>query len=260
MKRNPSSPHPRPVVLIPACNRQLGAHPFQVVGDKYVQAVRLAGCVPLVVPNADDQELEALLALADGVFLTGSPSNVHPSHFGEAVHDARLPLDPRRDDWTLAAIPRALDMGLPLFAICRGFQEMNVALGGSLLQAVQEVPGLADHRADDGLPVEIQYGPSHEMHVEPGGLLARLLETPRFQVNSLHGQGIARLAQGLRIEARAPDGLIEAFSAHKAPAFALGVQWHPEWLAAENPISVRLLQAFGAACQAYRDTHRPPSC
>ena len=260
MKRNPLSPHRRPVVLIPACNRQLGAHPFQVVGEKYVQAVRLAGCVPLVVPNADDQELEALLALADGLFLTGSPSNVHPSYFGEPVLDEQLPLDPRRDDWTLAVIPRALNMGLPLFAICRGFQEMNVALGGSLLQAVQDVPGHADHRADASLPVEVQYGPAHEVQVTPEGLLARLLDTPRFQVNSLHGQGIARLAEDLRIEAHAPDGLIEAFSAPKAPAFALGVQWHPEWLAAENPVSVRLLQAFGAACQAYRDTHRPPSC
>jgi putative glutamine amidotransferase len=231
-----------------------------VAGEKYVEAVRLAGCVPLIVPNADGPELDTLLSLADGLFLTGSPSNVHPSHFGEAVHDEGLPLDPRRDDWTLRAIARALETGLPLFAICRGFQEMNVALGGSLHQAVQALPGHRDHRADASLAVEVQYGPAHEVLIEPGGLMGSLLDEPRCQVNSLHGQGIARLAEGLRVEARAPDGLIEAFSVPKAPAFALGVQWHPEWLAAENPVSMRLLQAFGAACQAYRDTHRPPSC
>jgi putative glutamine amidotransferase len=146
------SPSPaKPVVLVPACNRMLGQHPFHVAGKKYIDAVRLAGCQPLVVPGVDASEIDALLDLADGVFLTGSASNVHPSHFGEAVHDTSLPLDTDRDGWILPLIPRALERGIPLFAICRGFQEANVALGGSLHQAVQEVPGQHDHRgASDG--------------------------------------------------------------------------------------------------------------
>lgn len=250
----------RPVVLVPSCNRMLGLHPFHVVGKKYVDAVRLAGALPLVVPMAQRDEIDALLDSADGVLLTGSPSNVHPSNYGEEVYDQTLPLDPVRDDWTLPLIPRALERGIPLFAICRGFQETNVALGGSLHQAVQNVPGKRDHRADyDGTPLEVQYGPAHSVRVLPGGLLERIAGAGEFDVNSLHGQGIKDLARGLRVEAVAPDGLVEAFTVTGAPGFSLCVQWHPEWQAQSNPLSMRLLKAFGAACQAYRDTHRPPS-
>ncbi|HZT55069.1 MAG TPA: gamma-glutamyl-gamma-aminobutyrate hydrolase family protein [Burkholderiaceae bacterium] len=257
MPTAPSS-RPRPVVLVPACNRVLGDHPFHVAGKKYVDAVRLAGCTPLIVPGASGDELDALLGLADGVLLTGSPSNVHPRHFAEDVHDASLPLDADRDAWTLPLIPRALERGIPLFAICRGFQEMNVALGGSLHQAVQEVPDRHDHRAAKNAPAEAQYGPAHDLHVQPGGVLARVLDAPTIRVNSVHGQGVNRLARGLRIEALAPDGLVEAFSADAARGFNLGVQWHPEWQAETNPVSIRLLEAFGAACVAYRDRHRKP--
>jgi putative glutamine amidotransferase len=240
----------KPVVLVPACNRVLGHHPFHIVGKKYIDAVRLAGCQPLVVPSASLDELEALLSLADGLLLTGSPSNVHPSHFDEGVHDPLLPLDVQRDAWTLPLIPLALARGVPLLAICRGTQETNVALGGSLHQAVQQVPGLRDHRSDDTAPVEVQYGPAHEVTVEPGGILARVLDRGQFEVNSLHGQAVNRLAHGLRVEARAPDGVIEAFSKPEAPAFNLCVQWHPEWLAADNPVSMQILHAFGAACRS----------
>lgn len=240
----------KPVVLVPACNRVLGHHPFHIAGKKYIDAVRLAGCQPLVVPSAALDELDALLTLADGVLLTGSPSNVHPNHFDEGVHDPSLPLDVQRDAWTLPLIPRALARGVPMLAICRGTQETNVALGGSLHQAVQQVPGYHDHRSDDAAPVEVQYGPAHEVTVEPGGVLARVLDRRQFTVNSLHGQGVNRLAAGLRIEARAPDGVIEAFSLPDAPAFNLCVQWHPEWLAASNPVSMQILDAFGAACRS----------
>lgn len=240
----------RPVVLVPACNRVLGHHPFHIAGKKYIDAVRLAGCQPLVVPSAALDELEALLDLADGVLLTGSPSNVHPSHFDEGVHDPLLPLDVQRDAWTLPLIPLALSRGVPLLAICRGIQETNVALGGSLYQAVQDVPGLLDHRSDDTAKVEVQYGPAHSVTVEPGGVLARVLDRKKFEVNSLHGQAVNRLADGLRVEARAPDGVIEAFSQSDAPAFNLCVQWHPEWLAADNPVSMQILRAFGAACRS----------
>jgi putative glutamine amidotransferase len=245
----------KPVVLVPACNRGLGHHPFHIAGKKYIDAVRLAGCQPLVVPSAS---LDELLALADGLLLTGSPSNVHPSHFDEGVHNPDLPLDTARDAWTLPLIPKALALGVPLLAICRGSQETNVALGGSLHQAVQEVAGFKDHRADDSAAVEVQYAASHSVEVEPGGLLARVLDRSRFHVNSLHGQAVNRLAPGLVVEARSPDGVIEAFSQPEAPAFNLGVQWHPEWLAQDNPISMQLLAAFGAACRERRGRKTTP--
>ncbi len=251
----------KPVVLVPACNRMLGEHPFHIAGKKYIDAVRLAGCLPLVVPSSSPAELDELLALADGVFLTGSPSNVHPRHFGEDVYDPLLPLDVTRDDWTLPLIPRVLEAGIPLFAICRGFQEANVALGGSLHQAVHEVDGRHEHRgaggAKDARAAEA-YAPAHPVHVVPGGTLESILGKAPFQVNSVHGQGVNRLAPGLRAEARAPDGLVEAFSMPEAKAFNLCVQWHPEWQAETNPVSMRLLRAFGAACQNFHERHRVP--
>lgn len=252
----------RPLVLVPACNRMLGEHPFHIAGRKYVDAVRLAGALPLVVPRLEPDEIDGVLDAAHGVLLTGSPSNVHPSHFGQSVHDPSLPLDPERDAWVLALIPRALARGLPLLAICRGTQEVNVALGGSLHQHVASVPGLSDHDADDAAPAAVQYGPAHRVDVVPGGLLEPIVGSGSFVVNSVHGQGVNRLAPGLRVEAVAPDGLVEAFSAVPAPGAACGfnlcVQWHPEWQAAGNPISMRLLQAFGAAVHQYRDRVRGP--
>lgn len=248
----------QPVVLVTSCNRRLGEHPFHVAGRKYVDAVRLAGALPLIAPPFAEDELDALLDAADGVLFTGSPSNVHPSHFGEDVHDAALPLDPERDAWTLPLVRRVLDRGMPMFAICRGSQETNVALGGTLHQAVQEQPGLADHRAPEDEAAEVQYGPSHPVDVVPGGLLHRIVGRASFEVNSVHGQGIRRLADGLRVEAVAPDGLVEAFTHPGMPGFNLCVQWHPEWRAADNPVSLRLLEAFGFAVRAYRDRVRGP--
>jgi putative glutamine amidotransferase len=251
-------PRNAPRVLVPACSRQIGNHPFHAVGRKYVEAVRLAGAYPLVVPAAHPDELDGWLDMADGVLLTGSPSNVHPSHFGSSVEDTSLPLDPVRDAWTLPLIRLVVERKLPLLAICRGFQEANVALGGSLHQAVQDQPGLDDHRAEGAPTVEVEYGPAHPVQVEPNGVLASLLDSTQLKVNSIHGQGVDRLAEGLRVEARAPDGLVEAFSVPKG-GFALCVQWHPEWRAEANPESCAMFRAFGAACRAWRDKHRPPS-
>jgi putative glutamine amidotransferase len=251
----PRQTHSKPVVLVPACNRMLGQHPFHVAGKKYVDGVRLAGCQPLIVPTAQIDELDSLLDLAHGVLLTGSASNVHPSHFGETVLDPELPLDPERDEWTLPLIRRVLERGMPLFAICRGFQEVNVALGGSLHQAVQAVPGRQDHRAPTNSDAEVQYGLAHDVYVQSGGVLSRLLDESKFRVNSVHGQGASRLARGLRVEALAPDGLVEAFSLSGASGFNLCVQWHPEWQATESPVSTRLFKAFGAACEGFRDRH-----
>lgn len=252
------SPARRPVVLVPACSRMIGNHEYYVAGHKYVEAVRLAGCVPMVVPSAQPHELTELLDMADGILLTGSPSNVHPSHFGEAVLNPALPLDPERDAWTLPLVPMALELGIPLMAICRGFQEANVSLGGSLYQAVQTVPGRNDHREPNTRDLEVEYGFAHEVSVVPGGLLEKLIERPSFQVNSLHGQGVNRLADGLRVEATAPDGLVEAVSFIDAKAFALAVQWHPEWQAERNPVSMRMFSAFGRACALRRERRLHP--
>ena len=250
----------RPVVLVPADNRMLGEHPFHVAGKKYVDAVRLAGCLPLVVPCASADEVDELLSLADGVLLTGSPSNVGPHHFGQEVHDPSLPLDPARDEWTLPLVRRALELGVPLFAICRGFQEVNVALGGTLFQAIHEVPDKDNHRAaPTAATAEAQYAQAHEVRIVPGGVLEGIVGAGPVRVNSVHDQGADRLAPGARAEAIAPDGLVEAFSVPAASGFNLCLQWHPEWRAAENPVSMKLLRAFGDACRHFRDERRVPA-
>jgi putative glutamine amidotransferase len=240
-----------PFVLIPCDNRMLGGHPYHVLGRKYSDAVHdAAGCHPLLLPTGGDPDLLAYMELADGILLTGSPANVHPSHFGQSIRDTALPLDQERDDVTLPLVRLAVERGVPLFAICRGLQEINVALGGTLLQAIHEEPGRSDHRADPQADVDMQYGPSHPVDIVAGGELDRVLGMRQLQVNSLHGQGIDRLAPGLRIEAQAPDGTVEAVHISAHPGFALAVQWHPEWKVLQNPASVALFSAFGDACRS----------
>ncbi len=242
----------KPIVLIPADVKQIGEHPFHAVGQKYLMAVaEAAGALPLLVPAISDYiNLDELLAIADGVLLTGSPSNVHPSHFGQEVHNPALPLDQARDALTLKLIKATIQAGKPLLAICRGFQELNVALGGSLHQAVQEVAGKQDHREDKHLSLDEQYAVSHLVKLKPDGKLAGILGVSELMVNSLHGQGVNRLADGLEAEAYAEDGLIEAVTVKDAKAFALGVQWHPEWKVMNNPHYLAIFKAFGAACKA----------
>jgi putative glutamine amidotransferase len=155
-------------------------------------------------------------------------------------------------------IRAAIERGIPLMAICRGFQEMNVALGGSLHQAVHVVTGMRDHRENTEVPLEQQYADAHEVEIAGGGRLADILGgARRISVNSLHGQGVDRLAPGLAVEARAADGLVEAFSVTGAPGFTLALQWHPEWRVQENPVSMKLFDAFGAACRIYRSLRVP---
>jgi putative glutamine amidotransferase len=247
-----------PLVLVTSCNQTLGLHAAHTVIRKYVDAVRLAGALPLIAPPFEEAQLDALLDAVDGVLLTGSPSNVHPSHFGQAVHNPALPLDPERDAWTLPLIRKTLARGQPLLAICRGTQEVNVALGGSLHQAVQEVPGHTDHRCGDDDALAVQYRDVHAVNVTPGGVLHGIVGKANFQVNSLHGQAIDRLASGLRVEATAPDGVIEAVSATQTQGFSLCLQWHPEWQAATNPVSMQILQAFRQALCTWRDRVRGP--
>ncbi|HEU4843161.1 MAG TPA: gamma-glutamyl-gamma-aminobutyrate hydrolase family protein [Burkholderiaceae bacterium] len=245
----------RPIVIVPACINQIGVHPNHTAQRKYVDAVAAgAGCQPLILPALGEAtDLEAVLALADGVMLTGSPSNVHASLYGQQLRDPSLPLDPSRDATTLPLIRAALARGLPLLAICRGFQEVNVALGGTLHQAVHEVEGMRDHREPKHLTLEEQYAPSHRVRLEPDGRLAHILGgAAEIDVNSLHGQGIATLAPGLQVEARAEDGLVEAYSVANAPGFTLALQWHPEWRLEQNPDSQKMFLAFGQACRIYQ--------
>jgi putative glutamine amidotransferase len=245
----------KPVVLIPACTKDIGAHPYHAVQKKYVEAVLLgAQCTPILLPPIGfDDSIEDLLDRVDGIMLTGSPSNVHPSHFAQEVHNPALPLDPARDATTLPLIKAALARGLPLFGVCRGFQEINVALGGTLHQAVQEVPGMRDHRENKTLDLDAQYAPVHNVTLLPGGILQKIFaDKASLFVNSLHGQGIAKLAPDLRSEAIAEDGLIEAYSVSNAKNFALAVQWHPEWQVMHHPDSLKMYQAFGAACRGLR--------
>ncbi|MGH8316533.1 MAG: gamma-glutamyl-gamma-aminobutyrate hydrolase family protein [Steroidobacteraceae bacterium] len=241
-----------PLIGLPADRRMIGLHPFHAVGEKYARAVLdAAGGLPLLIPSlAEELGLDELVERLDGLLLTGSPSNVEPYHYEGPPSQPGTLHDPARDATTLPLIRKAVRAGVPVLGICRGFQEVNVAFGGSLHQRLHEVPGHLDHRDDETQSLEVQYGPAHEVALEPGGLLRSLADSERVRVNSLHSQGIERLGQGLAVEARAPDGLIEAFRVEGAARFALAVQWHPEWRVMENALSRALFAAFGAACRA----------
>lgn len=248
-----TAPKSAPLVGLPCDARELGPHPFHVVGDKYIRAVSHgAGCQPMLIPALGDWwDVDSLLDRLDGLFLTGSPSNLHPRHYGLPDTMITPPLDTDRDATTLPLLKGALARGLPLFAVCRGFQEMNVALGGTLYPRVQEVPGRMDHREPKEAPIEVQYAPAHKVVLAPGGLFAQVTGQTEMMVNSLHQQGIDRLAPGLTVEATAPDGQIEGIRLTDGPGFAIGVQWHPEWHFWENPPYAALLTAFGDAVRAY---------
>lgn len=246
-----------PLIGITTCSRQIGLHAYHTTGDKYARAVATAakGLPVLIASLADLFSPSDILDALDGILFTGSPSNVEPFHYQGPASAPGTAHDPARDAITLPLIRAAVDAGVPVLGICRGFQEMNVAFGGSLHQKVHEVGTFIDHREDDTQPVEVQYGPAHAVHVQPGGILASLGLPSQIEVNSIHSQGIERLASGLRAEALAPDGLIEAVSAVQGKAFALGVQWHPEWAVGSNPHYLAIFQAFGDACRA-RATQR----
>lgn len=243
-----------PLIGIPCCARMLGEHPFHVTGDKYIRAVSGgAGGLPLLIPALGGEiDIAELIARLDGLLITGSRSNVEPHLYSGPASAPGTLHDPARDDTTLPLIRAALAAGVPLFGICRGIQELNVAMGGTLHQKVHEVPGFNDHREDETGDLDVQYGKSHGVRLTEGGLLARLTGRSEIRVNSLHSQGIDRLAPGLAVEATAPDGLVEAVSAIGTPAFALAVQWHPEWKYWEDEASSAMLAAFGAAAQERR--------
>ncbi|HEX7892248.1 MAG TPA: gamma-glutamyl-gamma-aminobutyrate hydrolase family protein, partial [Ramlibacter sp.] len=211
---------------------------------------------PVLFPMAQAEDVPTLLPLVDGVLLTGSPSNVEATHFGETALPTDL-LDPRRDQLTMRLVREALAKAVPLFGVCRGLQEINVALGGSLHQAVHAREGMLDHREPDGEALEEQFAERHDVLLEPGSAFAQWAGATRVKVNSLHGQGLKRLGEGLVAEALAPDGLVEGVRVQGAPAFAFGVQWHPEWRHERHPFYQRTLEAFADACRAHRGQRDP---
>ena len=253
---------PTSLVWLPMDHRLLDEDglqmPYLVLADGYARAIKAgAQAQPVLFPLADPTQISQLLPMVDGVLLTGSPSNVHPRHFDELVQDQALPLDPQRDTLTLALVQACLAQGVPLLGVCRGFQEINVALGGSLHQQVHLVPRKMDHREPAGAALEVQYGASHLVRFEPDSVFAQWAGASHAMVNSLHGQGVNRLAAGLRALGHAADGLVEAFAIKDASTFAYAVQWHPEWRFAGNRLDAAIFEAFGAACRLRRQAKGP---
>ena len=235
------------VVGIPACAKAIDEREYHLTPSRYAIAVMDGvGALPVMIPPMGEAQL-GLLDRLDGLLIPGSPSNVHPGHYDGGESETPDRHDLQRDATTLPLIRAAVARGLPVLAICRGIQELNVALGGTLVQRVHERPGTMDHRGGKG-PLDIIYGPKHTVAVT--GLVARIVGTNEITVNSRHGQAIDRPAPGLVVDAYAPDGTIEAVSFPGAPGFVLGVQWHREWRFSEIPANLALFKAFGDACRA----------
>ena len=245
-----------PLIGIPSCLRTINERAFHTVNERYPNAVIDAvGGLPLLIPAIGPKtDYGALLDRLDGLLLTGSPSNVEPFHYGGPPSREGTLHDPDRDATTLPLIREAVRRDMPVLAICRGIQELNVALGGTLHQRIFEMPERFNHKRRQRpmtIPESERYGPAHGVALTPGGLLAGLAGTTEIMVNSLHGQGIDRPAPDLLIEAVAPDGQIEAVSLPGA-RFVVGVQWHPEYKPLANPFSRALFAAFSQACHATR--------
>ncbi len=243
----------KPVVGVSADRRIVDPHPFHMVGEKYLHAlIEGSNALPFIIPALGDSlEIDTILEHVDGLLLTGSPSNVEPHHYSGEPSEPGTLHDPNRDALTLPLAKRAFEMGVPVLALCRGHQELNVVLGGTLHQKVHEVAGLNNHREDPDDPLDVQYGPSHSVNLVEGGMLHGLAGTTTVRVNSLHSQGVAKLANGVSVEAVSDDGLIEAFVVDSVPGFALSIQWHPEWQFAQNELSIAIFKAFGDACRQY---------
>lgn len=250
----------KPLIGVVADLNRKPKHAVHSVQDKYLDAVTAgAGAIAVMLPAlidrpggafSDPGDINQIISRLDGIFLTGATSNVDPGQYGATLSNPESPADPARDHVSLAVARAAIARGMPVLGVCRGFQEINVALGGTLHQEVHNTTGFSDHRERDDDPLEAQYGPSHPVALTPGGVLHRLAHTDTAHVNSLHGQGVDRLAPGLTVEARAPDGLVEAYRGD-GPGFLLAVQWHPEWRFRETPLSAAIFKEFGAAARAW---------
>lgn len=242
-----------PLIGVSACRAaRANGLPEHRAGAKYAAAISdAAGGLPVLIPPlAEKLDLESLIERLDGLLLTGSPSNVEPHHYAGGPEPLNNLTDPSRDATVLPLVQLCLARGVPLLAVCRGHQELNVALGGSLHQEVHKELGRFDHRSDKTVPHSERYALRHPIDLVENGYLAELFGAARIQVNSLHGQAIDRVAPGLIVEAVAEDGTIEAVRVADAPTFAVGVQWHPEWEPLGNPQSSLLFKAFGEAAAA----------
>jgi putative glutamine amidotransferase len=234
-------------------------HNVQLVGQRNLRAIaEVAGALPLMFAGTPDiTDIDALLGAVDGVLLTGARANVHPAHFGVEPDPRHEPYDHDRDAMALALVEACVERGVPLFGICRGFQEMNVAFGGSLHPEIRDLPGRMNHRMprlENGEvhpDPEVVFADRHEVRLAPAGVFAKLLGCETIRVNSLHGQGILHPGGRIVVEGVAEDGTIEAIRVADAPAFALGVQWHAEYDPQSNPINRALFEAFGAALQTH---------
>jgi putative glutamine amidotransferase len=254
-------PDPVPVVGIPSCVRHLEGRPFHGVGERYIEAVLTAmHAIPLMIPAIGlTTDMLPVLDHIDALLVPGSQSMVCPSHYGTLRGTYDHLYDEKRDATALPLIREAVRRGMPLLCICRGLQEMNVAFGGTLHQNLADLPGTL-HHADKGFDVspESRFGSAHTVRLKKDGYLSSLSPLgEEFWVNSLHSQAICDLAPDLEAEAVAADGIIEAVRARDVPGFAVGIQWHPEWRAADNPFSKALFGAFVAAARAYARQQLP---
>lgn len=230
----------------------------QMCGETNLRAIaEVAGALPMMFAGCSKiTDIAALLDTVDGILLTGGRANVHPRRFGVEPHPKHEPYDERRDDIALALVEACVERGVPIFGICRGLQEMNVAYGGSLHPEIRELPGRGNHRMprlETGEPHPddaVVFGDRHDVRLTPGGAFARILGRDCIRVNSLHGQGILDPGRRIVVEGVADDGTIEAIRIADAPGFALGVQWHAEFDPQRNPINRALFQAFGEAVSA----------
>jgi putative glutamine amidotransferase len=251
----------RPVVgVIGNAHRVENRFATQMVGERNLRAVaEVAGALPLMFAGSPDiTDVGALLDTVDGILLTGARANVHPTRFKTEPCAKHEPYDIHRDEVALTLSEVCVARGIPLFGICRGLQEMNVAFGGSLHPEIRELPGRLNHRMPRLENGEIHPDPMvvfadrHEVALTPGGEFAKILGCETIRVNSLHGQGILEPGKRVVIEGIAEDGTIEAIRIADAPGFALGVQWHAEYDPQRNPINHALFQAFGEALQAVK--------
>ncbi len=249
---------PKPVVAIPADFRSFDGNVWHATPHQYVRAaVEGSGVMTFLVPALESgNDADEILDRVDGVLVSGSRTNVHPSLYGQEATEADGPFDPGRDATSLPLIRRALERGVPLLAICRGIQELNVVLGGTLASEIQDMPGISDHRKPDVPELDIAYGIRQNVIIKEGSCLASVLGAGEVQVNSLHRQAISKAAPRLAVEAIAEDGTIEAVSVIDAKAFAVGVQWHPEYWVGKDAPSSTLFQAFGDAVRAYAEAKK----
>lgn len=243
----------QPLVAVSTDVRQFENYTWHAAPRQYLEAaISAAGVFPVLVPSFGDRlDLDELLSRVDGVMLTGSKSNVGPSLYGKEATEADGPYDPDRDATTLPLIRKAIDRGVPLLAICRGIQELNVALGGTLATEIQERPGSLDHRAPVSDDQDERFAIRQAVTIKPGSCLAGVFGAGDIDVNSVHRQAVDRLGERLEVEAVAPDGTVEAVSVRDARAFAVGVQWHPEYWAATDGNSARIFAAFGDAVRLH---------